>query len=78
MVTSELGLLLVTMAQARHTYASLMIESGRLLTDLQSDMGHTTNVTTQGYINSLRVASMKKGKELKEELHKNSSSPAQS
>lgn len=78
MVTSELGLLHVTMAQARHTYASLMIESGSLLTDLQSDMGHTTNVTTQGYINSLRVASMKKGKELKEELHKNSSSPAQS
>lgn len=33
------------------------------------DMGHTNSTTTQGYINSLRINSMKKSKMIKELLH---------
>lgn len=69
-VTEELGLPYITMAQARHTYATLSCESGRSLADIQMDLGHTNSMTTQGYINSLRKTSMIQSKELKEQLLK--------
>lgn len=68
-ITCELGLPHITMAQARHTYASLQCEYGRSLLDIQMDMGHANSNTTQGYINSLRVSSMKRSKAIKEQLH---------
>lgn len=69
-VTEELDIPRVTMAQARHTYASLQCEFGRSLLDIQMDMGHTNSMTTQGYINSMRRSSMKQSKEIKERLLK--------
>lgn len=68
-IAEKLELPHITMAQARHTYATLQYESGRPLLDLQMDMGHTNSTTTQGYINSLRINSMKKSKMIKELLH---------
>jgi integrase len=69
-VTEELGLPHTTMAQARHTYASLQCEFGRSLMDIQMDMGHTNSTTTQGYINSLRTSAMKRSKAIKEQIQK--------
>ena len=69
-VTEELGLPHITMAQARHTYASLQCEFGRSLMDIQMDMGHANSTTTQGYINSLRTSAMQRSKAIKEQLHK--------
>lgn len=69
-VTEELGLPDTTMAQARHTYATLSCESGRSLADIQMDLGHTNSTTTQGYINSLRKTSMMQSKAIKEQLYK--------
>lgn len=68
-VTEELGLPHTTMAQARHTYASLQCEFGRSLMDIQMDMGHANSTTTQGYINSLRTSAMQRSKAIKEQLH---------
>lgn len=68
-VTEELGLPHITMAQARHTYASLQCEFGRSLMDIQMDMGHANSATTQGYINSLRTSAMRQSKAIKEQLH---------
>lgn len=68
-VTEELGLPHTTMAQARHTYASLQCEFGRSLMDIQMDMGHANPATTQGYINSLRRSAMMQSKAIKEQLY---------
>lgn len=69
-VTEELGLPHTTMAQARHTYATIGNERGRSTTDIQMDMGHANSTTTQGYINSLRTNAMKQSKMMKEQLYK--------
>lgn len=69
-VTEELGLPYTTMAQARHTYATLSCESGRSLADIQMDLGHANSTTTLGYINSLRKTSMIQSREFKERLLK--------
>jgi integrase len=69
-VAEDLGLPFITMAQARHTFATWSLEKGRSLADIQSDMGHANVATTQGYINTLRTISMIQCKELKEQLLK--------
>lgn len=37
--------------------------------DIQMDMGHSNSTTTQGYINSLRISSMRQSREIKENQH---------
>lgn len=69
-IAEDLGLPFITMAQARHTFATWSLEKGRSLADIQSDMGHANVETTQGYINTLRTISMIQCKELKEQLLK--------
>lgn len=68
-IARELGLPHITMAQARHTYATIQCEFGRSVLDIQADMGHSNSTTTQGYINSLRTSSMQRSKQIKEQLH---------
>ena len=69
-ITEELELPHITMAQARHTSATLQSDCGLTIQDIQMNMGHNNVKTTQGYINSLRTSAMQRTKAIKEQLHK--------
>lgn len=68
-VADDLGMEHFTISQARHTYATIRIEKGANLTDVQAEMGHSSYETTRGYVNMLNREAMRESKELKEILH---------
>lgn len=65
-VCEQQGIPHVKCGQARHTYASLCVENGRSIYEIQQDLGHGNIVTTQGYLNKLSSLSINRAKQLKE------------